>query len=204
VGRDRYHASVEGVTREPIGGGATDDPGRLREEIARLQEEIGFLRLQLDAFSTVDPDTGALNRNGLIDAMEAALQRIDRLGEPFALSGVLLAGMSEADASDGGDRRELVRHVAAVIQASVRALDRVARLDERTLAVLSPGIPCEDRAIQLDRIRSVLSAGSPDVEARMAVLVVSTVPEAGAEELLAELTEALARAEPGRPELRCR
>jgi GGDEF domain-containing protein len=195
---------VEGVTREPTDGGATDDPDRLRAEIARLQEEMGFLRLQLDAFGTVDPDTGALNRNGLIDAIETALQRIDRLGEPFALCGVLLAGAPKAGASSRGDLRELMRHVAAGIQASVRALDRLARLDERTLVVLSPGVRCEDRAVQLDRIRSVLSAGSPEVDARMAVLVVSAVPEGGAEGLLAELTGALALAERERPEMRCR
>jgi len=196
---------VGGVTGgpEPIGGGATDDPDRLREEIARLQEEIGFLRLQLDAFTTVDPETGALNRTGLIDAVESALQRIDRLGEPFALSGVQLARIPE-EASGAEDHRAVVRHVAAGIQASVRALDRLARLDERTLVVLSPGVRCEDRAVQLARIRSVLSAGSPEVEARMAVLVVSTVPEGGAEELLGELLEALASAERDRPETRCR
>jgi hypothetical protein len=90
------------------------------------------------------------------------------------------------------------------MQASVRALDRVARPDERTLVVLSPGVRCEDGGVQLERIRSVLSAGPPGLDVRMAVLVVSAVPEGGAEELLAELTDALSRSEPGRPETRCR
>lgn len=196
---DGYHAG-----RIPQRGGETEAPpdprsdpdpeeiDRLRAEVARLQEEIGYLRLQVDTFSTVDPETGALNRAGLIDALTQALHRLDRLGEPFALIGIGLAGKS---------RSEALRHVSAILTASVRALDRVANIGGGTLAVLSPGIRDPDHRKVLDRIRSVLSAGlgGEDLSARLAVIVVTSDVDQTPEGLLRDLAGALGETSSDRP-----
>ncbi|GIV00969.1 MAG: hypothetical protein KatS3mg014_2584 [Actinomycetota bacterium] len=182
---------------------------RLREEVRRLTEEIGFLRLQLDTLTTTDPETGLLNRNGLVEAIEMALERLDRLAEPFALTGVHLPGLPELAAADPARRSELLRHVAALLTACVRGLDRVARLDERTFAVVAPTISRRDHLVQLNRIRSVLTAatvvpeelGGRDLDVRLAVVVVEARRDRTAEEVLGMLLEALGRAGPGRPEL---
>ncbi len=199
---------------EPPGrGGATDDPSeeaeRLRAEVQRLSEEIGFLRLQLDTLTTIDPETGVLNRHGLVDAIEMALQRLDRLAEPFALTGVHLPGLPELAAAGPERRSGLVRHVAALLSACVRSLDRVARLDERTFAVIAPTVSRRDHLVQLNRIRSVLTAaavvpeelGGRELDVRLAVVVVESVGAHRAEDVLDALLRALRRAAPDRPEL---
>ncbi len=175
----------------------------------RLTEEIGFLRLQLDTLTTIDPETGLLNRNGLVDAIEMALQRLDRLAEPFALTGVHLPGLPELTAAGPERRSELLRHVAALLVACVRSLDRVARLDERTFAVLAPTVSRRDHVVQLNRIRSVLTAaavvpeelGGRELDVRLAVVVTETVGAHRAEDVLDALLGALQRATPDRPEL---
>lgn len=182
---------------------------RLRAEVRRLGEEIGFLRLQLDTLTTVDPATGVLNRNGFVDAIELALRRLDRLAEPFALTGVHLPGLPELAAADPDRGPESLRHVAALLSACVRSLDRVARLDERTFAVIAPTVSRRDHLVQLNRIRSVLTAatvipeelGGRELDVRLAVVVVEGVGEHRAEDVLGALLQALERARPDRPEL---
>ncbi len=182
---------------------------RLRAELRRLTEEIGFLRLQLDTLTTIDPTTGLLNRNGFVEAIEMALQRLDRLAEPFALTGVYLPGLPELMAPDPDRAPEVLRHVAALLAACVRSLDRVARLDERTFAVIAPTVSRRDHLVQLNRIRSVLTAaavvpeelGDRELDVRFAVVVVEAVGEHGPEDVLQALIEALRRARPDRPEL---
>lgn len=196
--------------RQPASTGSGEpEAQRLRAEVRRLTEEIGFLRLQLDTLTTIDPETGLLNRNGFVDAIEMALRRLDRLAEPFALTGIHLPGLPELEAADPQRRSDLLRHVAALLSACVRSLDRVARLDERTFAVIAPTVSRRDHLVQLNRIRSVLTAaavvpedlGGRELDARLAVVVVETVGEHDAEGVLRALMEALQRATPDRPEL---
>jgi GGDEF domain-containing protein len=150
----------------------------VRRELRRRTEEVGLLRLQLDALSTTELTTGLLNRAGLIEAVETALQRLGRLDEPFAVVGVRIPALGAVEARGPAAAREALRHVGGLIAAGLRDLDRTGRIDATTfIAVASLKTPNAYAAV-LDRLRTVLTAGpvtigehSVDPDPRFAVVL---------------------------------
>jgi GGDEF domain-containing protein len=106
----------------------------LERRLNDADEEIGSLRLQLDVLSTIDPPTGLLNRNGLLDALDVALMRLERQREPFALMLIRLPEMTDIARHHPGSFGEASRHVTALFTAGLRALDRTARLSLEVFA----------------------------------------------------------------------
>jgi GGDEF domain-containing protein len=133
--------------------------GELRRALRRKTEEAGLLRLQLDALSTTELTTGLLNRSGIVDAIETALQRLARLGEPFAVVGVRIPALTRAAGAGPAEAREAVRHVGGMIAAGLRELDRTGRLDDTTFVAVAALKTPNAYAAVLDRLRTVLTAG---------------------------------------------
>lgn len=130
-----------------------------RRALRRRTEEIGLLRLQLDALSTTELTTGLLNRAGLLEAIETALQRLDRLDEPFAVVGVRIPSLARIAKAGPGPMKEALRHVGAMIAAGLRDLDRTGRIDDTTfVAVASLKVPDAYAAV-LERLKTVLGGG---------------------------------------------
>lgn len=130
-----------------------------RQALRRRTEEVGLLRLQLDALSTMEPTTGLLNRAGLIEAIETALQRLARLDEPFAVVGVRIPSLGRLAAAGPSATKEALRHVGAMIAAGLRDLDRTGRIDDRTFVAVASLKTANAYAAVLDRLRTVLTAG---------------------------------------------
>lgn len=110
---------------------------QLEERLRQCREELAAARLQLDMFSATDPVSGLANPHGISDAIRNRLDRLDRNGTPLAVIGVSfpeIAGLRSAH----GDQfaTGAVRHTGSVLNAAVRALDLVGRLDETTFAVV--------------------------------------------------------------------
>ncbi|MGH2721356.1 MAG: GGDEF domain-containing protein [Actinomycetota bacterium] len=133
--------------------------GELRQALRRKTEEAGLLRLQLDALSTTEITTGLLNRSGLVDAIETALQRLARLGEPFAVVGVRIPALGRVVGASPAVIREAVRHIGGMIAAGLRDLDRTGRLDDTTFVAVAALTTPNAYAAVLDRLRTVLTAG---------------------------------------------
>ena len=130
-----------------------------REVLRRRTEEIGLLRLQLDALSTTELTTGLLNRAGLLEAIETALQRLDRLAESFAVVGVRIPSLARIAQAGPAATKEALRHVGAMIAAGLRDLDRTGRIDDTTfVAVASLKVP-DAYAVVLERLKAVLGGG---------------------------------------------
>jgi GGDEF domain-containing protein len=133
--------------------------GEARQALRRKTEEAGLLRLQLDALSTTELTTGLLNRSGLVEAIETALQRLARLAEPFAVVGVRIPALAQVASAGPAEAREAVRHVGGMIAACLRDLDRTGRLDGTTFVAVAALKTPNAYAAVLDRLRTVLTAG---------------------------------------------
>jgi GGDEF domain-containing protein len=190
-----------------------DEVDLTREELRRRVEEldgllrlrdmeIETLRLQLATLATVDPDTGLLNRNGIVEAIDTALQRHDRLEERFA---VVVVGLRHASRRLREADPEEIRHVSALLQASIRALDRAGRLDETTFAVVlnltgvaEPMAPV-DRILAALRGASIVEPPGEEPDLRVGLVLARQARTPTLDEVLTAISETLVRAGPGSP-----
>ena len=111
----------------------------LEAELEDARAEINQLRLQLHVFTSTDAITGLANRNGLLDSLQGAIDRQQRMAEPYCvvfLRFPQLGGLMDDHHED--DYEEALRHLGAIVAAGLRTVDRVGRLDETTfVAVLT-------------------------------------------------------------------
>jgi GGDEF domain-containing protein len=187
------------------------DPTRdeLRRRVEELEElladrdvEIESLRLQLAALAVVDAETGLLNRGGLMDAVAMAIQRHARLGEGFGVVAVRLP--AEPDGTPLGGA-ETARHVAALLRATIRELDRAGRLDEATFAVVLTLADEQAAKAPVERILGVLAAAplvedvedAPDPAVGVVLATGLRTPALG--EVLGAIARTLAQAADGTP-----
>ncbi len=109
----------------------------LAAKLHSCREELAAARLELDMFSMTDPVTGLSNLHGVMDAIRDRLERLTRNGTPVAVIGVSFPELAAVDARrDARSAAGAVRHSASVLNAVVRALDRVGRLDSTTFSVV--------------------------------------------------------------------
>lgn len=200
----------------PAGSGS-DDPGEdLTARLAAVEQALEkrtaalrMLRLQLDVQSIADPVTGLLNRNGIVDSIELALERRSRYREPFAVMTVSFPGL--ADALSGHplhEREEALRHLGAIMTAALRRLDRSGWLGGLTFAAVMPGLTGSDAEAVIDRLRSVLSAapveaggGAHQPLPRVAAVLAEPGRDADAATILRAAVEGQSRAAASRPSI---
>lgn len=205
AGRARPGARPGAGGARPGSGGA--DPSylirrvrQLEEQLRRRTQELGMLRLQLAVLSTVDPVTGLLNRNGVGDALEIALERLHRLEEPFAAIGLALPGLRPLAEAEPGAGEENARHVAALLRGGLRAIDRVGRLDDVTFVVICPLIGRAEYRPPLARLQSLMTAvpfgieGGADLQARFGVVLVGAGRRPEVDEVIGAVETAIGRA----------
>lgn len=172
-----------------------DDPAaelaRVRAELAETAEllaaaeaEIGQLELQLELFTSTDPLTGLVNRSGLLDTLQAVLDRLDRTGESAALVLVRVPGL----AGLGEGATDLIRDLAAILGGGLRRLDRVGRLDRTTFGLVLADTTEPGCQVVVARIRgaigsSALAAELGEVEVMSSAVVVAERPAPSAEQV---------------------
>src|SRR5690554_3825122 len=115
-----------------------DDREELERRLQELQGQLedfrrrhGELRLALETLTTIDPVSGVRNRLGILQSMEGSLQWNKREGLPFGVAVMHIPGLAELRRQEDHDLfEESLAHVAAVISAGLRDVDRVGRWSE--------------------------------------------------------------------------
>ena len=152
----------------------------LERALIDARGEISRLELQLHVLTSTDALTGLANRNGILDSVQSAVARRVRMGEPFAVLGFRfpqLAGLGDEHHPD--DYEEAIQHLAALLAAGLRNVDRVGRLDEETFVVVLTNINASNIPIVVDRTLASVRALPHSVGAREYALdptVSATVP----------------------------
>lgn len=178
-----------------------DEVQHLRGELERCREALATARLQLDVLGAVDPTSGVPNRRGVVDAIESSANRLDRTGEGFSILHVAVPGLIDLSADD---RQEGARHVAALLSAALRGVDRLGRFDDGVFVAVLADAGAAGVAVVARRLSGVLGAlplrttvGETSLEAAFAAVVVGVRPAPPVDELVGALVDIATRAEPG-------
>lgn len=136
----------------------------LETELEQAMADVGRLQLQVDLFTSTDPVTGFVNRTGTIDAIQSALDRLDRMNEPVTILVLsvpqqreLRGSLTDADLVSG------IRHLGALIAGGLRRVDRVGRLDDDTFVSVLSNLGGNSVDIVLSRIHDALTAAPVDL-----------------------------------------
>ncbi len=144
----------------------SDELVALRSRMAELETEleqamidVGRLQLQVDLFTSTDPVTGFVNRTGTIDAIQSALDRLDRMHEPVTILVLSIPQLREVRAAlSDGDLVGGLRHLGALIAGGLRRVDRVGRLEDDTFVSVLSNLGGQSVDIVLGRIQDALTA----------------------------------------------
>jgi diguanylate cyclase (GGDEF)-like protein/PAS domain S-box-containing protein len=129
---------------------------KLREANAELEAS----RAALQQLTVRDELTGLFNRRELERLLKDEMGRTSRHGRPTSL---LLFDLDHF-ARLGGDHGEaaanqVLRRIAIVFRDGVRSLDRPARWDDHTFALLLPETDTDGAKVLADRLRERIAAG---------------------------------------------
>lgn len=160
-------------------------------ELAGYRRLLGELRLQLDVLSTIDPITGLLNRNGILDAVDAAAARQGRTSEPFGMLLVALPHLGRIRAVYGDIvYADHLRDVGALLSAALRDMDTVGRIDECSFLAVLPWVG-EDALPELRlRLERVLRSRDDRLVPEFTHVFAGPYGRADADDLLALLAAA--------------
>lgn len=111
--------------------------------------------------SLTDPLTGLWNRGWLVAQARSVLARCRRRGAPLSV-GVFDADFFKHinDRWGHGVGDVVLKHLAAQAITSLRPSDQIARIGGEEFCVLFPGIPAEEAASALERLRAAIEAGA--------------------------------------------
>ena len=171
----------------------------LEDDLEQARMEIGRLQLQLDLFTSTDPLTGFVNRSGTLDAIQSGVDRLDRMGETFAIVLARIPALSRLATEAPGQLAEVRRHAGALLAGGLRRLDRVGRLEDDTFVTVLANVTVEGLEVVLERVRVAVAAGSlrlgdvdVDLSVRLVALLVLTPSTHDADRLLATGLDAVA------------
>lgn len=146
---------------------------------------IATLRAALmreQGLSRTDPLTSLLNGRAFYEEGDRLLALCRRKGRPITMAYLDLDNFKTVNDERGhqaGD--ELLRRVAALLQASIRPSDIAARLGGDEFAVLLPEVGAHDAALMLERLRSLLAdtlgSNQPPVSGSIGGVTFVTAPD---------------------------
>jgi diguanylate cyclase (GGDEF)-like protein len=190
----------------PRAGGAAQDhdpdearsaPMRLAREVERLKRELAEARaevVRLQALADEDSLCGVLNRRGFDRALRQAVAHVARYGTPVALLVFDLDGFKAVNDRSGhaeGDR--LLKAVAELLSANVRASDLVARIGGDEFAVLLWHASEADARLKAARLAALLPIGASAGGVALASLSPAEAMAAADALMYADKTERRAR-----------
>jgi diguanylate cyclase (GGDEF)-like protein len=131
---------------------------RLLERSVRYAVKLGATLRQLREEALRDELTGLLNRRELQALLQNEWLRAVRFKRPFALGIADIDHFKQVNDTYGhpiGDR--VIRHVGAVMETTLRRLDRVARFGGEEYAILMPETGRREAGIAMERLRAALA-----------------------------------------------
>lgn len=181
----------------------------LQDRIEVYRRGSGESRLALETLTTVDPVTGVRNRFGILQSIDGALQWHAREGTPFGVMAVRVPELADMVRQEPGDLpEEAMAHVAAVLSAGLRAVDRVGRWSDALFLIVLPKLEEAGASKVATRLSAMVgavpfAAGSRDYQlsSRFACALVPEGAEALAEDLTRRLEESSGSDDSSRPEI---
>jgi diguanylate cyclase (GGDEF)-like protein len=141
---------------------APEEPGpgdveRLRQEIARLREEIR----QLECLAHEDALCGILNRRGFDREFQRVLAHVARYGTRAALLLIDLNGFKHInDAKGHAEGDQVLQRVARALSGNVRASDVVARIGGDEFAIILWHASADEARAKAARLTAALPIGA--------------------------------------------
>jgi diguanylate cyclase (GGDEF)-like protein len=130
---------------------------RMLERSVRYAVKLGSTLAELRGQALTDELTGLLNRRELQNLLQNEWLRAVRFRRAFSLGFADIDRFKQVNDTYGhpiGDK--ILKHVANVMQATLRRLDRVARFGGDEFAILMPETGRREAAIAMERVRAAL------------------------------------------------
>jgi diguanylate cyclase (GGDEF)-like protein len=195
-----FERAQEGDFGEPYGGAADVRP----DAVTAVGRAYDRMRTQLATIVLTDPLSGCLNRRGLEQELEREIARAERAGAELALVAVDVDRFKQINDQFGhlaGDA--VIRDAGALLRATARAGDVVARVGGEEFVLVLPATGVEGAAALAERLVAAFRAHPfPALRGRpvtvSAGVAAERVTELGvAEDLKARADEALYAAKRG-------
>lgn len=124
---------------------------------AWLAAELGRSRRRLAMVMTTDPDSGLLNRSGLLARMSDELLRTERFGGDLSVLCIGINGLARFEEQKGIEAAQrLVFGFSEALRVVARRTDTVARVGDDEFAVLLPGTGGATAEVVAERHQRVL------------------------------------------------
>ena len=154
---------VVGATRSMAAQSKTagDELLAMRERAKTTEAELAKLHRELDRVSAQarhDPLTGALNRQGMDEAMERELSQVRRKETPLSVALLDIDNFKKLNDTQGhatGD--QALAHLATVARESMRPQDTLARYGGEEFVILMPDTPLERGVDAMTRLQRELT-----------------------------------------------
>ena len=127
--------------------------------VVSLRGRVDRLVAELAEAARRDPLTGLLNRRGFDERIASEIQRAGRTGRPFSLIVADIDHFKRVNDRGGhsaGD--EVLRRVAALLQAGKRRIDSAARLGGEEFVLLVPETDAAGALVLAERLRAQVRA----------------------------------------------
>ena len=137
----------------------TDEFGELYRGFNAMLQEIRVRDEKLSQLATTDTLTGLANRGHALESLQTMLTRAQRLGRPM---GVMLLDVdhfkqvNDTYGHPAGD--QVLRDIAHILQANVRAYDLAARFGGEEFLVLCEGADLSATVDMAERIRAAVAS----------------------------------------------
>jgi diguanylate cyclase len=133
----------------------------MREKTLQTEADIAKLHQELDRVSALarhDPLTGALNRQGLDEAVNREVANMRRKDTPLCVSLLDIDNFKKLNDSMGHATGDVaLAHLATVARESMRPQDTLARYGGEEFVILMPDTPLEQGIDALRRLQRELS-----------------------------------------------
>lgn len=132
-----------------------------KEMVDSAQAKIKALEQELTTLSEqvrIDQLTGVLNRRGMDDAMTREISRADRSGGDLSIALLDIDNFKKLNDTYGHDvGDEALKHLASVVQDSVRPTDVVSRYGGEEFVILLPNTNLDDALTSMIRLQRQLT-----------------------------------------------
>ena len=167
-------AGGELATLVPAQGSGLD--GRLARAVAQLGATLASAH---DA-ATVDRLTGIANRPALLGMLFSEVERAARYSRPLSVGFVDIDLFKSVNDSHGHHAGDLVlRGVADVLRANIRATDMVGRYGGEEFMLILPETTVEDAASLAEKLRLLVGGARVPIDATLTVEVTVSIGVAG-------------------------